>query len=308
MAVEITAIGEAMLELSGPSLEAQQLRFAGDTLNTAVSLARLGIAAAYVTALGRDPFSEAMVNQWHSEGLNIDAVARIGSALPGLYAIQTDADGERSFYYWRKDSAARQMLDGDGVVAVQQALAGGHWIYLSGITLAILEGERRQRLLSLLRDAADQGQVIIFDPNYRPSLWDSEAQARSALMEVSSLVHTVLPTFADDRALFGDVTPRDTAARYIDAGANEVVVKCGPDPAWIYHAGTHHQVAPPASVMAVDSSGAGDAFNAGYIAARLRGRTPVEAASAGHRLAAVTLQFRGAIAPRSAVDAAMVLA
>src|SRR4051812_50110599 len=75
--------------------------YGGDTLNTAIYLARLGVAVDYVTALGDDPWSDEMIAGWAAEGIGTEQVARVPGRVPGLYIIQTDARGERSFLYWR---------------------------------------------------------------------------------------------------------------------------------------------------------------------------------------------------------------
>lgn len=308
MTLRITAIGEAMLELSGVALDQQRLAFAGDTLNTAIGLVRLGVPTRYITALGDDPYSDRMVSEWQAEALDVSLIERISGALPGLYAIQTDTAGERRFFYWRKDSAARQLFDGERADRVTGGILSSSWVYLSGITLAIFAGARREALFRALVLARLAGCSIAFDPNYRPSLWNSRDEARSAVMQTARMASLVLPTFDDDAELFGDVTPEACAARYASLGVPEVIVKCGAEGAVSMIDATITPILPPHHILPVDTSGAGDAFNAGYLSARLFGRTAHAAALAGHRMAAVTLQHRGAIPPRTAVDAAGVLA
>src|SRR3712207_2573497 len=98
---KVAAIGECMVELTVLGADTLRLGFGGDTLNTSVYLARLGIAVDYVTALGDDSYSARMVAQWREEGIGIDLVLRLPGRLPGLYLIETDASGERRFLYWR---------------------------------------------------------------------------------------------------------------------------------------------------------------------------------------------------------------
>ena len=81
--------------------------FGGDTLNTAVYLARLGIGVDYITALGDDSLSEEMIAGWSAEGVGTSRVARLHGKLPGIYMIETDGRGERRFFHWRESSAAR---------------------------------------------------------------------------------------------------------------------------------------------------------------------------------------------------------
>ncbi|BBN55838.1 hypothetical protein TRE132_39630 [Pseudomonas chlororaphis subsp. aurantiaca] len=106
----IALIGECMIELQHRADGSLQQSFGGDTLNTAVYLAReLGEGACvdYVTALGDDSFSDAMCQSWAEEGIGLGMVQRLPGRLPGLYCIQTDAKGERRFLYWRNEAAVR---------------------------------------------------------------------------------------------------------------------------------------------------------------------------------------------------------
>jgi 2-dehydro-3-deoxygluconokinase len=151
----IAVIGECMIELSQDADGKLRQGFAGDTANTAVSLARLLPAPtatiSYVTALGDDEFSAAMIGGWEVEGLDTALVRRLPGKLPGLYWISTDAAGERSFHYWRSESAARAMLSGGYLTRLRDALDGFELVCLSGITLAILPPGDREQLIGLLR-------------------------------------------------------------------------------------------------------------------------------------------------------------
>jgi 2-dehydro-3-deoxygluconokinase len=96
--MKIACIGECMIELTQVS-EGQLARgYGGDTLNTAVYLARLGSYVDYISALGDDPWSDEMIAGWRAEGVGTDHVARVSGKLPGLYMIETGADGERRFF------------------------------------------------------------------------------------------------------------------------------------------------------------------------------------------------------------------
>ena len=104
---KVAVIGECMLEVSTMGGEWNRsslpagLSFGGDTLNTAIYLARLGIDVDYVSAVGDDDMSGWMLEQWRAEGVGCDLVNRIENTVPGLYLIQIDEQGERSFRYWR---------------------------------------------------------------------------------------------------------------------------------------------------------------------------------------------------------------
>lgn len=179
----IAVIGECMIELSQKG-DALHRGFGGDTLNTSVYISRQVSPGAlnvhYVTALGTDSFSNEMLQAWQQEGVNTDLTQRLENKLPGLYVIETDDTGERTFYYWRNDAAARYWLDSPQSEEICQKLAEFDYLYLSGISLAILNDESRDRLMTLLKACRSRGGKVIFDNNYRPRLWASKEQTQAA--------------------------------------------------------------------------------------------------------------------------------
>ena len=120
----VACIGECMIELSELGDGRLSRTHGGDTLNTAVYLARLGVEVDYVTALGDDHFSDEMLAGWRREGVGTALVPRLPGRLPGLYLIRRDASGERSFFYWRDRAPARELFDLPETPAICDALAG----------------------------------------------------------------------------------------------------------------------------------------------------------------------------------------
>ncbi len=300
---QIGVIGEAMLELSHQTPTSLSLSFAGDTLNFAIYLRRLlqnqAFDIHYVTALGQDAYSDQMLLNWQAEGLKIDLIRRIENKLPGLYLIRTDTKGERTFYFYRSDSAARELFKGDNRANLSQQLVEMDYLYFSGITLAILDEVSREYLADILQKAKQLGAKIIFDTNYRPSLWANADSARKAIQAFLKYVDIALPTFIDDQLVFGDVTPEANVQRLFKNGVIEVVVKCGAEPALVAMA-DHQQKVPTCLVgKVIDTTAAGDSFNSAYLAARLLGFDPVKASLYGHELAAKVIVQPGAIIPRT---------
>jgi len=286
-----------MLELAARadgSPDGWQLGFAGDTFNTTLYLARLQVPVAYLTALGCDPFSQDMRSAWAREGIDTSLVLTHASRLPGLYAIRNDADGERHFHYWRERSAARALFTLPGIDAALARAREAKWFYLSGITLAIFTPPERARLIATAAAVRAAGGQVVFDPNYRRALWDDPQRARDAFASLASHVSLALPTHADEALLFEDTDPEQTAARWREAGAAEVVVKCGAQGCLVAASTGTARIA-AATVTAVDTTGAGDAFNAAYLAGRIAGLPPATAARGANRLAGEVIQHRGAI-------------
>ena len=297
----VALLGECMIEFSPDTDGRYVAGFGGDTLNTAMYLARLGVAADYITALGDDPFSDQMIAEWAREGIGTSRVLRVSGQVPGLYIIRRTQTGERSFFYWRDNAPVRKLFELPGAEAVLGNLQHYTWLYLSGITLSLFARGHLPALLALLDRARAQGCRIAFDGNYRSRGWADKAEAQRAFNETLARVDLALPTLEDETALFGDGHADACIARLQRLGVAEIVIKRGGDPCIIAtQAGIAH-VPVQTAIVPVDTTAAGDAFNAGYLAGRIAGMPPEPAASQGHRLAGAVIQHRGAIIPRSAM-------
>lgn len=294
-----------MVELAPDGTESYRLGVAGDTYNTAVYLGRLLAAGdvCYVTALGDDTLSGRIVERMGAEGLDTELVWRLAGRMPGLYMIETDPGGERRFHYWRSASAATSLLDDGRDREIEGRLADFELIYLSGISLAILAPRARGRLLDIL-EGLGIGPRIVFDPNYRPALWPGPAEAAQAARRMAGMAAMVLSTLDDDRLMFGAEGATEALEMWRDLGAREVVVKDGAAGCLAADGSDTLHVAAEGGVRPVDTTAAGDAFNAGYIAARLEGRDIAAASALGHRVAARVVETEGAILPRADWDAA----
>jgi 2-dehydro-3-deoxygluconokinase len=297
---KVVCFGECMIELSRDSNGVARVSFGGDTLNTAVYLARLGVATSYMTAIGVDAWSASLRADWVHEGLDTRCVTTHPSKAPGLYAISTDAAGERSFTYWREQSAARAFFETVGASKALVSAAQADLLYLSGITLALFTMDERAQILELCHTVRANGGRVAFDPNFRPQLWESKEAFQDAVRLIAPALSITLPSFDDEAAVWGDQSPEETAARWTSLGVAEVVVKNGIAGA-LTSSGV---VCGPIVTAPVDTTGAGDSFNAGYLGALLAGSSTAVAALAGANLAATVIQYPGAIIARANVLAA----
>ena len=295
------AVGEAMVELA-PVGDGQYRRgFAGDTFNTVWHMAQAlqgRASVGFATRVGQDRISDAFVAELTADGLDVSAIRRDPARTMGLYLIELNGV-ERSFHYWRDTSAARGLASDAGALA--QAFAGAGLIHLSGITLAILSPADRETLLAALAHARINGARVSFDPNIRPRLWSSMDEVRHTLPQVLALTDIALPSFDDEAAVWGDVTPRATIARFASAGVTEVAVKDGAGPVLVLSEGQITTLATPMVEGIRDTTGAGDGFNAGYLAARLLGRRPDMAVIAGQSFSAEVIRHFGARLPKASV-------
>ncbi|ORM78625.1 ketodeoxygluconokinase [Pantoea deleyi] len=304
---KIAIIGECMIELSEKG-ENIKRGFGGDTLNTAVYLARQvdtqQLRVDYVTALGTDSFSDQMIAAWQQEQINTDLIQRLSNKMPGLYVIETDADGERTFWYWRSDAAARYWLDSPESAAIAEQLTHYDYLYLSGISLAILPSASRDRLMALLARCRANGGQVIFDNNYRPRLWTDRLSAQAAYRAMLSHTDIAFLTLDDEHLLWGEQPLEEVIARTRQAGAREIVIKRGAD-ACLVALDDAPLIEVPALRLAkekvIDTTAAGDSFSAGYLARRLTGAAADAAAQRGHQLASTVIQHRGAIIPAEAM-------
>ncbi|MEO0550797.1 MAG: sugar kinase [Pseudomonadota bacterium] len=288
--------GEAMIELSNITDRTADLGVAGDSFNTTIYMSRLGASVAYMTALGDDAFSDRVRARAEFENINTDLVATLPGQVVGAYAISLDERGERSFTYWRSASAARSFFRATNIGKILDVAKQADLLFLTGISLSIFDEKDRTRILGLLAGMRAAGACTAFDGNYRPACWQSIEIAREVIQKAVSLAQISLPTYEDEAELFGDTSPEMTVERHLDLGAREVVVKCGEHGALV---SDHGWVRPERTVTPVDTTGAGDSFNGAYLAARMHGDSPADAAARGNQLAASVLGVKGAILPEA---------
>ncbi|MBL4808201.1 MAG: sugar kinase [Rhodobacteraceae bacterium] len=292
----ILSIGECMVEMSPVDSQTFHMGFAGDTFNTAWYLARLMPSpwkTSFLSRVGTDTVSNNMVDFVTASGISVDCISRSDSKTVGLYMIHRD-NGERSFSYWRENSAARDLAS--DAAQLSQMIAGVGVVYFSGITVAILRAEGRSNLYAALTQARAAGCVVVFDPNLRPKLWSDTDTMCAEITRAAGCADIVLPSFEDEADYFSDADTQATADRYLTGGAGLVIVKNGAGEVLASDAETGSVVFSPKVVETpVDTTAAGDSFNAGFMAAYFTGAGIAESLNAGAQLSATVISHAGAL-------------
>jgi 2-dehydro-3-deoxygluconokinase len=299
----VICVGEALIELTRGPDGGFMAACAGDSFNTAVYLARAGLKVGFASAVGDDPYSDSIVALALAEGLGADLILRVPGRLPALSLVDRGRSGRVS-RVWGDGAPARELFELPDWMRIAQSLVAARLIFFSGITLSLYSNNGLGRLFAALEVARQQGAKIAFDGNFRPAGWKGNlVRTRTVFMEALKRVDIALPAFDDEAVLWGDPSPESTVARLQAFGVGEIVVKNGPSSALVAASGALEFVPVPEILEPVDPTAAGDGFNAGYLAARLSGSAPAQAAGAAHRLAGNIISHPGGLLPRA--EAAM---
>ena len=293
--MKILSIGECMAEFSpDEQLGKFNLGFAGDTFNTAWYIANnhADVNSAYFSKVGDDELSDQMLKFMSDNQVDTRYITTVAGSTIGLYLISL-VNGERTFSYWRNKSAATFL--GQNVDDVGNAMKKQDMIYFSGITLAILDQNSRENLFSCLKSARRAGKKIAFDPNLRPKLWNDKKEMCDVIMAGANLSDIILPSFEDEATWFSDADPMSTLARYQNVGAETVVVKNAGDPVsfWSQHGAGTYLVESVEKI--IDSTAAGDSFNAEILVGLLREIPLADAINNAANLAKKVLMGQGAL-------------
>lgn len=300
--------GEAMLELVNKSDNELGKSFAGDVYNTSVYLKRAfpEFDANFVTALGQDKLSEEFISRITDEKLGLDFIAKSSKYHMGIYMVVNDETGERSFIYWRNNSSAKRMMS---LLYAQTDLVNsvneGDVVFYSGITIAILLPEQRELFWEFIDQAKEKGATIMFDPNYRPALWENVETAKQQIELAFAKSDWLLPGVDDFKALYGLDTAEECITFCEKFGFEELVMKQGKDAVHIVNSAGHEINEVIASKNVVDTTSAGDAFNGVYIGARLQGKSSKYATRFANYSASKVIETPGAIMPSALFEAAM---
>ena len=299
MTVKLATLGECLIEISEVDTKInkniKKFAYGGDVLNTSVYLSRNNIKTSFISALGNDSNSHWLLEEWQKENIDCSLVQKLDGYYPGLYMIELDDVGERSFMYWRNNSAAKNFFENTSLLKkTLRSIKNFDYIYFSGITLAIMSEKVRDYFINYLKKFRLNGGKVIFDSNYRPILWKTQYQAKNNYIKVYKNCDIALPTYDDEKLLFNYKTKKECVQAIQKKGVKDIVLKLGKDGCFYLDEGKQVLVS-TGKVKSIDTTGAGDSFNAGYIAAIINGKDKNNACKYGNSIAKDVITKKGAI-------------
>jgi 2-dehydro-3-deoxygluconokinase len=261
------------------------LSIGGAESNVAIGLARLGIPASWISVLGDDELGELVLNRLRAEGVDTSAVTRTADRPTGLY-LREEVAGRLRVYYYRSGSAAATLAPHAFDLSI---LKGAAFVHLTGITGA-LSPECAEFLPWVARAAQEAGVRVSYDVNYRSRLWAPSA-ARAATEALLPYVDVLLVGHEEATALWDWET--DIALEQLSkVGPSEVILKLGADGCAAVIDG-ERLTSPGFPARQLDPIGAGDAFDAGYLAASLWGWAPEKRLRTANAMGAFCVQNLG---------------
>jgi 2-dehydro-3-deoxygluconokinase len=296
-----------MIELSQSNeLGEYKQSFAGDVFNTGVYIKRClkeSAQVSFLSVIGQDKMSDNFLSLMANEQVNSRYLYRCESNKMGLYIINIDQYGERTFDYWRENSAAKQLMklieqDND-----KMDFSSVTTLFFSGISIAILSAEDLLDFWEFIESRRSSGCQIVFDPNYRPALWASPIKAKEAFEIAYSLSDVVLPGVDDHKSLYNHESAAEIATHLEAKGINEIIIKNGDLEVLVSVEGQRSQIDITPVTEVVDTTSAGDAFNGGYLSARQSGKSVEDAVNYAASVAGCVIQHKGAIVPKSSFNA-----
>jgi 2-dehydro-3-deoxygluconokinase len=290
--LDIVSLGECLVEFNRGEGGEFHPGFAGDAFNALFYAARLGARTGFISSVGDDLFTPMIVEGIEREGIDTSRLLRIEGRRNGLYFIELDERGEYTFHFWRERSAATLTLLRQGVPELASYISTARVLLITGVTLAVMEGEGGMKeLLEMVKGET----AIAFDTNYRARLWSSPAAYRERFEPLLPLIDILLPTRSDLEAIYPGEPVGAVIERCAVAGPATIAMKCGADGCALWDGSALRIEPPPEPIEPIDTTGAGDAFNAGFLAMLLRDEPLGSCCTTGQRVAARALRVRGAI-------------
>ena len=291
--IDIVSVGECMIELStNESLSYAQVfkkSYGGDTLNTLVAASRLGSKTGFITKIGNDAFQDYLLDSWQAENIDTSYV-KLVEGYNSLYFVSKGTDRNKEFTYYRKKSAASTISIDD---VPEEYIGRSSIIYSTGITQSLSDSARNS-VKKAFEVAKEKQTIVAYDPNYREKLWSLD-EAKEALEEVIDYLDIILLNDKFDAEKLLEISSSNQIIKYFwDRGVSTVCIKKRENGSTIgYNGEINHLSSCVANV--IDATGAGDAYNGGFLHSIVQGYTPFEAAKLASIVASIQVQGLGAI-------------
>ena len=293
MVPEIVCLGEALIEMNQLHEKDPRLfysSFGGDVSNVAVSIARQGSAAGFLSLVGNDLFGDQLLELWQKEGVNHAHVSKIQDASTGIYFVTHDSSGH-NFSYFRKDSAASQITPEH---LPYTYIASAKVLHISAISQAISPSSNNT--VNAAIQIANKNDVLIsYDTNLRLKLWSLEL-ARETIQKTIPFSDFLFPSLEDSIILTELTEPTDIVEYYLKNGAKLVALKLGSEGVLVANKDSCYKINGKV-VETVDATGAGDSFNGAFLSEWLRHGNPLESAQYANAAAALSTTGIGAVEP-----------
>jgi sugar/nucleoside kinase (ribokinase family) len=269
-----------------------ELHGGGTGANTAVALARLNVATTFMGTIGDDSYGRFARSTLEAEGIGTSYVVTDHHAYTALVLALIDPQGERSLFGWPRRGAAHTQLASEQITfEIFQQVA---WLHTTGMCL--VESPSREAVLQGMELARATNIPVSFDINLRLGFEDGKLSRRfvETIRQAISLSNYVFGSGMDEIVHLVPTDSIEAAAQLLAEDQRTVIVRLGADGALAVRADRDAVTIPAFPVEVVDTIGAGDAFNAGFIVARIGDRSIEEAVRWGNAVAALKIGRSGA--------------
>ncbi len=266
-----------------------QLHGGGSAANTAVALARLGLDVAFIGSLGDDGYGRWVLENFMEEGVDSSGVVLVKQAFTPMVMALIEPSGDRHVAIWPEQGGAHFQLRREDIDPSGWGSAA--WLHTTGMCLRA--SPACEAILYAMESARAQDLRISLDLNLRLESWGLDRAIRAVLDRAIALSDVVLGNGAEEILPFTGSDTIEAAVLQLSDGVRTVIARQGQQDAIVAAQGEVYSI-PTHPVEVVDTLGAGDAFNGGYIAARLRGAAIREATAWGHAAAAYKIGRVGA--------------
>lgn len=306
MSIDVTTLGEVLIDFTDCGINEQtgmrlfEQNPGGAPANVATAVSRLGGKSAFIGRVGNDMHGTFLIDTLSHIGVDTSGISRDDQAFTTLAFVALSDSGERTFSFARKPGADTRLRPTDVPTALLQNTRILHFGSLS-----LTDEPAHHAILHAIQVAREHHAIIAYDPNDRPLLWPSRAQARETMRSVLPLVDVIKLSEEECEILTGLSEPKQAAMHLLDMGIQCVVITLGSQGALVCTASEpDFRLVPGFSVPVTDTTGAGDAFWGGFLTclsrshcqpATLSLQEAAEFARYGNAVAACNVQKRGAI-------------